>query len=69
MAMNWAQVRDGPLEKLWEGKEGEGKEGQGIFEPQEFFFFNVSREWIFFFVKMLCTNIFFPWSNTKLKTY
>ena len=37
------------------------KGGGGIFEPQEFFFFNVSREWIFFFlVKMLCTNIFFP---------
>ena len=31
-------IRDGPLEKLWGGG------GRGIFEPQEFFFFNVSRE-------------------------
>ena len=28
-----APLRDGPLEKLWEG-------GVGIFEPQEFFFVN-----------------------------
>ena len=32
---------------------------QNIFEKLEFFFFNVSLEWIFFFVKKLCTNSFF----------
>ena len=33
---------------------------QNIFEKHEFFAFNVSPEWIFFFVKKLCTNSFFP---------
>ena len=54
------KLRDGPLEKLWGGGGGEN------FRAAWIFFFNVSLEWIFFFVKMLCTN-FFPWSNTKLK--
>ena len=60
----WLQkflLRDGPLEKLWGGR--------GIFEPQEFFFFNVSREWIFFFGQDVVHEYFFPWSNTKLKKY
>ena len=33
-----SKLRDGPLEKLWGGG------GRGIFELQEFFFFNFSRE-------------------------
>ena len=42
---------DGPLEKLWEGR--------GIFEAQEFFSLMFPVNEYFFFVKMLCTNIFF----------
>ena len=30
LSVNYTQLRDGPLEKLWGGG--------GIFEPQEFFF-------------------------------
>ena len=45
-----------------------GGGGRGIFEQHDFFslVFPLNE---YFFVKMLCTNILFAQSNTKLKKY
>ena len=56
-------VREGPLEKL------RGAGGGGIFEQHDSVFSFVFPLNEYFFVKMLCSNIFFPQSNTKLKKH